>query len=394
MNVVVSDEPFRVLAAEAKELYLPVKQVDRISVPVDVLTFHREYVAKNRPVIIEGALDDWPALGKWNKSYLASVLGSELVTIDVTPDGLGDAVVDGKWFVTPVEKKMTFREFVQILDRNTPKRDGVHYCQHQNSSFSQEYKALADDIKPSSLSFAARAFGSAPDATNFWMGSSAAKSSLHSDPYENIYCVISGEKHFTLYPPTDLPWLGRRWFKAARYEQKLDGQFQVVPETPERLVPWFAFDAFSSCPTASSSSFSSSPKLAHASPLRICVRPGEVLYLPSLWYHAVAQKEDQLSGQPAIAVNFWFDMQFDIKYAYFKFMEAVLGKSDPLVLHPRDRNENRQEQQNGTSLFEPSISPQSLGSLVSQRQDCTSSSRHYFGSRAQHTRARGFGQGS
>jgi len=30
---------------------------------------------------------------------------------------------------------------------------------------------------------------------------------VHKDHYENLYCVVSGEKHFTLLPPTDQPFI-------------------------------------------------------------------------------------------------------------------------------------------------------------------------------------------
>eukprot|EP00808_Paulinella_micropora_P026626 g45988.t1 len=312
-----NEAAFKVLSTEARELYLST-ECERISAPVDSATFYREFVAQNKPVVIQGALKTWPALEKWSSGYLVSVVGDEVVTIDATPDGLGDAVVDSTWFVTPAEKRMTFREFAQALKRNG-RTEGVLYCQHQNSSFTEEFKKLEADIDPSSLDFAFEAFGLEPDAINFWMGSSEAKSCLHSDPYENMYCVIAGEKVFTLYPPTDFYWLQRRWYKAARYEQAADGTFRVAPEVPERLVPWL--DLPSTPPT----------RLQHATPMRVTLRPGEVLYLPSLWYHGVEQSEQ------TIAVNFWFDMKFDIKFAYFKFQEAVAGLVDPLVLHPEQR---------------------------------------------------------
>ncbi len=72
--------------------------------------------------------------------------------------------------------------------------------------------------------FHAEAFGALPDAVNLWMGvCSDAVSSLHKvgaviagelhgvhkgltqrvqDPYENMYTVIAGVKHFTLFPPS------------------------------------------------------------------------------------------------------------------------------------------------------------------------------------------------
>jgi len=51
------------------------------------------------------------------------------------------------------------------------------------------------------------------------MGPNNAVTSLHKDHYENIYCVINGTKTFTLYPPTDLPFLYEREYSSAQYEQ-------------------------------------------------------------------------------------------------------------------------------------------------------------------------------
>lgn len=77
--------------------------------------------------------------------------------------------------------------------------------------------------------------GKLPDAVNFWLGEASAVTSckifittmplsalwftcplyllcfcvfpvsVHKDHYENLYCVISGEKHFILLPPSDRP---------------------------------------------------------------------------------------------------------------------------------------------------------------------------------------------
>ena len=59
----------------------------------------------------------------------------------------------------------------------------------------------------------------------------------------------------------------------------------------------------------------------HAKPLRVTVRAGELLYLPSLYYHHVQQTADP-DGR-CIAVNFWFDMDYDVKFAYFQFLHAL-----------------------------------------------------------------------
>jgi hypothetical protein len=58
------------------------------------------------------------------------------------------------------------------------------------------------------LLWAEQAFGTGPpDAVNIWIGDERAHSSLHKDPYENLFYVASGEKIFTLYPPSDAAFL-------------------------------------------------------------------------------------------------------------------------------------------------------------------------------------------
>lgn len=53
-------------------------------------------------------MENWPAMQKWTNSYLKQKAGNAEVTVDVTPSGYGDHVVDDKYFVKPLEKKMKF----------------------------------------------------------------------------------------------------------------------------------------------------------------------------------------------------------------------------------------------------------------------------------------------
>ena len=49
-------------------------------------------------------------------------------------------------------------------------------------------------IQVPELDWAREAFDQSPDAVNFWMGDQRAVTSMHKDPYENIYCVVRGHK--------------------------------------------------------------------------------------------------------------------------------------------------------------------------------------------------------
>jgi jumonji domain-containing protein 7 len=72
----------------------------------------------------------------------------------------------------------------------------IHY-----NIFFLDYPQLKFDV-PAEIEFASEAFDAKPDAINIWIGGSKSISSLHRDPYENIYTVIRGKKIFKLYPPT------------------------------------------------------------------------------------------------------------------------------------------------------------------------------------------------
>jgi hypothetical protein len=58
---------------------------------------------------------------------------------------------------------------------------------------------------------------------------------------------------------------------------------------------------------------SASGVVSLSKPLSCTVGPGEVLYLPALWYHRVAQRGE------TIAVNYWHDMPFDHRWLYYNY---------------------------------------------------------------------------
>lgn len=55
-------------------------ELDRVR-GITAKEFFHEYYAKRKPVVLEGLMDDWPALGLWNLEHFQSVYGSELVRV-------------------------------------------------------------------------------------------------------------------------------------------------------------------------------------------------------------------------------------------------------------------------------------------------------------------------
>lgn len=296
-------------AREAHELYLPLS-VPYLDSPPDPLDFYRSWISPNRPCIIRHALDQWGALSLWSYDYLRQKVGQKLVSVAVTPNGFADAV-NGDRFVMPEERQMRLSEVLDVIEGKVQKRrggGGVFYVQKQCSNLLLELPELTSDLD-THISWMSSALGKEPDAVNFWLGEKAAVTSMHKDHYENLYCVISGEKHFLLLPPTDRPFIPYGLYQPAVYHQREDGQFQIIDQDGDK-VPWIPLDPLDPDLTRF-------PEFRSASPLRVTVRAGEMLYLPSLWFHHVTQSHG------AIAVNFWYDMEYDIKYNYYQLIDQL-----------------------------------------------------------------------
>lgn len=133
---------------------------------------------------------------------------------------------------------------------------------------------------------------------------------LVSDPYENIYTVVRGSKHFTLLPPTE----GGLYLKGQTVSR---GDCGVAQYFAERMYPHGTWTrsipdglTMISSPNVSPIRWSSvnDPDLQgnlppEAHPIRITVEAGETLYLPPGWWHHVRQADN------TIALNWWYDME-------------------------------------------------------------------------------------
>lgn len=299
---------FKSLTCEARELYLPAKIFEFEGEPTP-LEFHRNWVCPNVPVIFKNSINHWAALKKWSFPYLREKLGCKEISVAVTPNGLADAVYENK-FILPEERRLLFSDFLDIMEFPHMGRSGIFYIQKQNGNFVDEFSAIIGDAE-TDIKWATEAFGKEPDAVNFWMGDHRAITSLHKDHYENLYCVVSGQKTFTLYPPTDMPYIPHQNFKAACYNQNKSNKFEIISgKCCSETIPWIPVDPLNP-------DYKTYPEFAKAKAVTCTIQKGDVLYLPSLWFHHVQQT------QAAIAINFWYDMEYDIKYNYFKFIEEL-----------------------------------------------------------------------
>jgi hypothetical protein len=188
-----------------------------------------------------------------------------------------------------------------------------------------------------------------PDAVNLWMGDERVVSSMHKDHYENLFYVLSGEKVFNLCPPSDVPFLYEKEVISGKFQHDHDSgdddsndgtprprrrwtveldredDHDIVSDENEpnnkkySKVHWIATDLFGKgkkkCDEEEEKEF---PLSKYAHPITVKVQAGELLYLPSLWFHRVTQTCE------TIGINYWYDMNFESPmWCYFHFLQQL-----------------------------------------------------------------------
>lgn len=186
-----------------------------------------------------------------------------------------------------------------------------------------------------------------------------------------MYCVISGHKDFILVPPVDMHYVPRSKYPSGIYRTNADGAIQIEPvldgiihfdylssmalliifashhiylivvcffsdDGNPTIIEWVSIDPL----RANIEKF---PNYAKASTFHVRVHAGDILYLPSLWYHHVRQ------SHKCIAVNFWYDMDYDARYCYYKMMETLCGYRTCWLSRS---NKNRKHINNNISFIE------------------------------------------
>ncbi|KAJ1927381.1 hypothetical protein IWQ60_002968 [Tieghemiomyces parasiticus] len=302
-------QALRALSTDVQELNSTfVTELAALPTPLEFM----RYVARNRPFVVRGGAQDWPARTKWTMAYLCERLRDQLVTVAVTPNGYADAVVDDTYFVEPYQTRLPFREIVDLFeqrsrrsDQSTPGPASAHlqdyhyYVQSQNGNLAGDFQVLEADVL-ADIPFATAALETRPDAVNFWMGQASSVTSLHKDPYENIYVVLAGTKTFTLLA-----------FSLTCLELR--------PRADGSTVPWVAVDPLdrTSAARARYPLFYNEARALH-----VTVASGDLFYLPALWYHHVQQSDDD-AGR-VIAVNYWYDLDYTMPlYPYFRLTQNL-----------------------------------------------------------------------
>lgn len=206
--------------------------------------FDEEYRRQRRPVLLRGYVDDWPAVRNWSMESLAERCGNTMVVVDS--------------YSSEAARRVTFAEFVNLLRKNTGSEVAPIYLQEWY--YQTTNPELAEDMPELGIArydFRRNLYGDDASTNHqLWLGQKGATTRLHQDSYmvDVMHAQIVGEKHWYVMGP----------------EARLDDGYgdgrdlQALCESP-------------------------------ATQLMQCrLRPGDVLYLPAMWFHRIELRSDSI----------------------------------------------------------------------------------------------------
>lgn len=212
--------------------------------------FLERYYAANRPVILTGEMDGWPALRRWTPAYLKATVGS--APIEYQGGRLANARFESE--KDAHRRQAPFDAFIDLISRRDAGNDAYLTAYNSERNFEALRSLQAD------LGFL-RKFLS-PDGAHpngmMWIGPAGTVTPLHHDLTNNFIAQVVGRKRLRLLPPSETGkvYNGRHVFSdLPNLEGPIDGK---------RF-----------------------PRVAGARIAEVVLGPGDIIFMPLAWWHQV-----------------------------------------------------------------------------------------------------------
>ncbi|KFD72264.1 hypothetical protein M514_01322 [Trichuris suis] len=300
-----------------------IPKCEELSVLPDRDEFEKNYLGRSKPVIFKKAITDWPAFQKWTNAFLRKTFGNKTVHVKLSPNGIFEGVEPTKdWnvaadllripeevkrhlahpellLVRPASNETLFSDFLDFISKKGARNSMSAYLEY--TSIRGNFKSLEEDIDP--LPFLGAAMR--PVHLNIWISNGNTLGKLHFDEYENFLCQLRGRKQVILTDPQSNDRLHEGYIVEAMLTYK-NGTFsrdKLLQSTALTMSPiditYPDFEKF--------------PSLRDLKWLNCTIEPGDVLYMPSFWWHEVQSYPD-VDENRNLAVNFWYRRFWDKEF--------------------------------------------------------------------------------
>lgn len=252
--------------------FTPIKVWENVTADI----FQQEIMPLSQPAILKGLVADWPIV-------TAAKQGSKPLFDYLTKEYIGG---DVPYVHVPHKEKGVFFYDDSMERFNFTRKQGPL------TDFFDQVLANSQKAEPDSVALqSAPVHQYFPDFNQqnplnlfhepvqprFWLGNQSVVKA-HHDNAENIACLVSGKRRFTLFPPEQIDnlYLGPIDFTPA-------GAAVSIPDVNNPDLTRF-------------------PKFAQALEVAVVgeLEPGDAIYIPSLWWHQV-----ESLGKVNMLVNYW-----------------------------------------------------------------------------------------
>ena len=249
-------------------------------------SFLENYVNKSKPLFIKTGCSEVAA--KWTTEYLQSTTQEGLeVDIDIAPPSSNGLFAD----IKSEREKLGIEEktvpFTSVLDGSCkPSPNHYLYLQQQSWPFDVVFPVLSKDLRTSSCPLI-QELSKYSLAKILWLGGSPTRSQLHFDRKDNFICQMCGQKEILLFPPEDTEYLYQK--DKENDEDLFNNRFSSINTnlSPEKFKEKY-------------------PKTSQTVATRVTLNPGDVLFVPKLWWHLVSSFPD-CERKINIMVNMFFE---------------------------------------------------------------------------------------
>ena len=229
--------------------------------------FHWKQYWANQPMVIRAGASAWPALSRWNAKSLETLLGDRSVVVAWNAQGVFDPTANAP--TGPIEDiTMPFLQASRLISSD---EGAFHYIQQTDLD---TLDALRGDVDRPHVLGASKMILK----QNIWYGGKGCKSPLHYDRADNFLCQVLGRKQLHLFAPSNAAGL--------------------YPTTDTAFPHMSQIDVFNSG-NVDRQRFPRFSDVA-ANGYTVTIGPGDMLYIPIGWWHAVE------SLDISISVNIWW----------------------------------------------------------------------------------------
>lgn len=181
LNCVARSARHRSVGTRVKRLHKP-----------DPATFVRGYVGNQQPAVLEGLVDDWPALELWNADYLEQAVGRDTL---VEAQKGRSSVKNYEIEKGALRSTIPFGEMIDHLKSGEPSND-LYVTANNGNANRQALAPLWRDFSPLVPGF------TVPDANDgfLWIGPAGTVTPFHHDLTDNLLTQVKGRKKVHLIP--------------------------------------------------------------------------------------------------------------------------------------------------------------------------------------------------